>query len=279
MKRRRSGFTLIELLVVVAIIALLISILLPSLARARDQAKKTACASNLHQIGIALTTYAAEFDNNLPPETSRGYTHYAYGSLGTEHLYLRRNSAGGQPTIFTFPNGQTQDGHWRELICMDDGIIKDPRVMYCPGQSDGSWQYTKAPTSSTDPYTFLNAPFNNHSGYEYQLHLGKNPNFSALANGSFNVPGVKGGGPFNGAVYTKTTQFPKDIWLMSDRIYDVISIPHAGNAGANGMYGDAHVEFGQNAKIKTLSAFPNPYSESNSYTMIYLWESSAAGSK
>jgi prepilin-type N-terminal cleavage/methylation domain-containing protein len=271
MKRRRSGFTLIELLVVVAIIALLISILLPSLARARDQAKKTACASNLHQIGIALTTYAAEFDNNLPPETSRGYLDSDFTT--TERLYLRRGY-----TTFTFPNGQTQDGHWRELMCMDDGIVKDPRVFYCPGQSNGSWQYTKAPTSSTDPYTFLNAPFNNHSGYEYQVHSGKNPTFSALANGKQNVSGP-GGGPFYGAAYTKTTQFPKDIWLMSDRIYDVISVPHAGNAGSNGLYGDAHVEFGQNAKIKTMAQFPNPYGTSSCYTIIYLWENSAASSK
>jgi len=56
------GFTLIELLVVVAIIALLISILLPSLARAKKNAKKSVCASNLHQIGLAMPAYLQ--DNN-----------------------------------------------------------------------------------------------------------------------------------------------------------------------------------------------------------------------
>ncbi|MBU0617018.1 MAG: prepilin-type N-terminal cleavage/methylation domain-containing protein [Planctomycetes bacterium] len=64
--RNTRGFTLIELLVVVAIIALLISILLPSLARARKQAKRSVCASNLHQIGLAMPAYLQDNDDWYP---------------------------------------------------------------------------------------------------------------------------------------------------------------------------------------------------------------------
>jgi len=55
---RRAGFTLIELLVVIAIIAMLMAILLPSLERARKQARSAACQSNLRQWGLFLTMYA-----------------------------------------------------------------------------------------------------------------------------------------------------------------------------------------------------------------------------
>ena len=58
----RGGFTLIELLVVVAIIALLIAILLPSLGRARMQARRAQCGATLRGWGMAVTAYQSEFD-------------------------------------------------------------------------------------------------------------------------------------------------------------------------------------------------------------------------
>jgi len=65
-QHKRSGFTLIELLVVIAIIAILAAILFPVFARAREQARKTSCLSNLKQLGLGFLMYAQDYDEKLP---------------------------------------------------------------------------------------------------------------------------------------------------------------------------------------------------------------------
>ena len=63
--QRREGFTLIELLVVIAIIALLMAILLPSLKKARDQARAVVCQSNLSQWGKIFYLYTHDNDSRF----------------------------------------------------------------------------------------------------------------------------------------------------------------------------------------------------------------------
>ena len=65
-QRKRFAFTLIELLVVVAILALLVSILAPSLRRARYLARLSQCSANLHSLTVGLTTYATQYRNCYP---------------------------------------------------------------------------------------------------------------------------------------------------------------------------------------------------------------------
>ena len=91
------GFTLIELLVVIAIIAILASLLLPALARAKRKATKAVCMSNLKQIGLATQLFADEHEGQLPgPAWSGATASYDQGS-SSEFIYFIAPYLSGPP--------------------------------------------------------------------------------------------------------------------------------------------------------------------------------------
>ncbi len=138
------GFTLIELLVVVAIIALLVSILLPSLNGARRSAKAVKCAANLRSVGQAFATYLAENRGVYPPS------------------YIYASDAGGGYDLYNQPYGHPYGYlHWSWFL-FNRGAV-DPNAFTCPefpnlgtprtnpGSEPGDWEAGQVDQNGSGP--------------------------------------------------------------------------------------------------------------------------------
>ena len=106
---RRRGFTLLELTVVISIIAILAAILFPVYARAREHARQSTCASNLMQIGGALSLYAQTYDGRLPRKNNDFGPLYPYSSC---------------VDVFYCPS-DSQEHNWKTRTAVNPGIARD----------------------------------------------------------------------------------------------------------------------------------------------------------
>lgn len=144
---RRRAFSLIELLVVISVVALLLSILLPSLRKARDTAVRISCASNLRQIGLGMNMYLDDNDNIYPCTDDPVFEDPAYW------LWMGR---GWRGWVIPYLGGTLDVDNPSVLLCPEDRT--DPSLY-----ESTSYAYSMAFYHSPDQIDTLNSSADTYS--------------------------------------------------------------------------------------------------------------------
>jgi prepilin-type N-terminal cleavage/methylation domain-containing protein len=154
-KKERGGFTLIELLVVIAIIAILAGLLLPVLARAREQARRTACSNNMAVLVKSCHMYANETPNTgaFP---QYGTSDHASGKDGLKALNLLYDAYIKDHRVYACPSA---NGHLM-IMQATDRIGK----VSAPQQINGAWMDAVAPDKPAIGYDPGHAPTDARAG-------------------------------------------------------------------------------------------------------------------
>jgi prepilin-type N-terminal cleavage/methylation domain-containing protein/prepilin-type processing-associated H-X9-DG protein len=254
---RRAGFTLIELLVVIAIIAILAAILFPVFARARENARRSTCQSNLKQIGLGMMQYTQDYDERYVP----------YSSTGTESGRAFPWNVVIQPymkstQIFVCSSNS------KNPVDPSIGVAARPNAL----TYSYNWYIAKSPTSSSALITAqipltaqtpmivesLGAPYANPTETVNQSLIFM-PNNTASG-----IAGMEGRALVNPSLLTSGWTAagggypspPMSNWILGNYWGSGIGVIHF--EGSNALFADGHVKWLKSPKLITTGAGTYP---------------------
>lgn len=235
----RRGFTLIELLVVIAIIAILAAILFPVFSRARENARRASCQSNLKQVGLGLMQYVQDYDDKLPQSFYGGANLDSdngnnYKWMDVIHPYVKNED------VFNCPSDDTVNPYH-----------------YQSGHNYGSYGLNGAYGKAGDNQT----PPRSSSAYVVRLSMIVVPATTVWITDNNNSPGPLNSGGSQGFFWpdakhnpTITTTYPRQLQNIVERHLDTTNV----------LYCDGHVKA---HKLDDLAATKNVVISSASPTL------------